>query len=144
MNLFERVSYAGTLIVLLVSGLAKVLAPGVDDFVSEGGQVALGGIELALALGIIASRRFRVALMVMCAVAALVGIVFHVVFASQGQSCGCLGRFGPRAMGPALAGALGAFSCLWLSFRVGDRHRVELVDAVVGSPTHRSEAGDFR
>jgi hypothetical protein len=102
---------------MLVSGVAKVWNPGQNDVIPASGQVLLGAVELAFAFLLATRRILRRAIMYVCAVGALLGVVFHATLATQGKSCGCLGGWTPRGLETMLAAMLGMCSCLWLSCR---------------------------
>jgi hypothetical protein len=127
MKLVQPTSLAIVVGILLVSGVAKVLSPAVGAFLSENWQILLGSLEVVVAAAIAAPSRYRAMLVWLCAIGAFAGVGFHLFLASRGAACGCLGTLGPRGLGPALAGGLGAASCLWLSFRFAPELRAPAV-----------------
>lgn len=104
-------------LILLTTGAAKVFYPGKEDVLPESVQIVIGLAESAAAITILVRKRRQILLVWLCAAGAGIGVLFHTVLATQGKTCGCLGGFTPRGLGPAMAAALGACSCLWLSFQ---------------------------
>lgn len=99
-------------ILLIVTGLIKLLLPGKVSFLGTSGSVLMGAAEVGVACAL-QTRWQRWALAVALAMASG-GIVMSVTLPSA--SCGCLGRLWDlsRREHMMLAGLLGFWACLGL------------------------------